>query len=251
MRSGTGSMTTCLAFSEDETLLASGHLDGAIYLWELAAGLELDVKMAHDGAVGGLGFPPGDAVLISGGADSAIKFWDMNAAKNRDARRTMRRQPDAVLCLALAKMGQLVVTGHTNRSLRVHDTRDQRLVATIHGHKAPLAMLAVSADGMLVASGARDGAVHVHHLDSRELLTQYREHTRAIAGLAFFPGGQRIATVAMDSTVVVHDTADPENPLVLTGSPDEAFASVAVSADGLRLIGATMEGRFRVWLLQP
>jgi eukaryotic-like serine/threonine-protein kinase len=250
MRSGTGSMTTCLAFSDDETLLASGHLDGAIYLWELASGLELDVKLGHDGAVGGLAFPPGDAVLISGGADAAIKFWDLDAAKNRDARRTMRRQPDAVLCLALAKMGQVVVTGHSNRSLRVHDTRDQRLVATIHGHKAPLAVLVVSADGTLVASGGRDGTVHVHHLDSRELLAQYREHTRAIAGLAFFPGGQRVASVAMDNTVVVHDTADPENPLVLAGASDEAFASVAVNADGRRLIAATMEGRFRIWLLQ-
>jgi eukaryotic-like serine/threonine-protein kinase len=250
MRSGHGSLTTSLAFSDDGALLASGHLDGAIYLWEIATGLELDVRMAHDGAVGGLGIPPGGRTLISGGADATLKFWDLEAARKGDARSELRRQPDAVLCLALAGQGRQVVTGHESRSLRVHDTSDHRLVATFHGHRAPLSALAISPAGDLVASGARDGFIRVHHLATRGERGFHHEHTRAVASMAFFPGGQRLASVAMDGSVVVWDMNEPELPVTLTGSPDESFSSICATRDGRRLLCASTEGRIRVWLCQ-
>ncbi|MBI4917277.1 MAG: serine/threonine protein kinase [Acidobacteria bacterium] len=248
LRTGTGSTTTTLALSADGTLLASGHLDGAIYLWEVATGLELDARLSHEGPVGGLAFPPGDAVLVSGGADATVKYWDLAAARARDARRELRRQPDAVTCLTLAKTGRVAITGHVNKSLRVHDTADHRLVATLHGHRAPLSALAVSPAGDLVASGARDGAVRVHHVDSRDVRDAHQEHTRAVAGLAFFPDGRRVASVAMDSNVVIADLAEPDLFYALTGAADEAFAAVWVSGDGRRMICAGADGRFHVWL---
>jgi len=250
LRTGHGAMTTCLTFSEDGSLLASGHLDGAVYLWEVASGLELDVRLGHDGAVGGIGMPPGDAAVITGGADATLKFWELPALRKGDARRVLRRQPDAVNCLVLAGSGRSVVTGHTNRSLRVHETSgEHRLVATIHGHRAPLAVVAVSPSGDLVASGARDGAVRVHHLPTREPRGFHQEHVRTVAGLAFLPDGRRLASVAMDSTVVVWDPLDPELPVVLTGKIDESFAAVCVTQDGHKVIATCADGRFRVWLL--
>jgi serine/threonine protein kinase/WD40 repeat protein len=248
MRTGHGSLTTCLTFSGDGSLLASGHLDGAIYLWEVATGLELDVRLGHEGAVGGLAFPPGDGTLISAGADATIKFWDLPALRSGDARRTMRRQPDAVTCLGLADGGKLVVTGHAGRTLRAHEIASQKLVATLHGHHATPSALAVSPSGNLVASGARDGAVLVHHLETREQRGGHHEHSRSVAGLAFFPDGQRVASVAMNNTVVVWDLNQPELPITLSGPAGESFAGVCVTGDGRRLICASADGRFRVWL---
>ncbi len=248
MRTGHGALTTCLAFSEDGTLLASGHLDGAIYLWEVSSGLELDVRLAHDGAVGGVAFPPGGEVLVSGGADDTVKFWELPALRRGDARRTLRRQPDAVTCLALAGMGRLVVTGHAGRGIRMHEIASQRLVATLHAHQAVPSALATPPTGDLLASGARDGAVRVHDVETREERGSHRAHGRAVTGLAFFPGGRRLASVAMDGAVVIWDGGEPELPTTLSGSAGESFAGVAVTSDGRRVIGASADGRFRVWL---
>jgi WD40 repeat protein len=248
LRTGHGSLTTCLAFSEDGSLLASGHLDGAIYLWDVAAGLELDVRMSHDGGVGGLAFPPGGATLVSAGADATIKFWELPALRAGDARRTMRRQPDAITCLTLAGMGRLVVTGHAGRTLRVHEIESQRLAATLHGHHAVPSALAAPPMGDVVASGARDGTVRVHHVDTREQRGSHQEHTRSVAALAFFPVGQRVASVATDNTVVIWDLDAPELPVTLTGPAGESYSGVCVTRDGRRLICASADGRFRVWL---
>jgi WD40 repeat protein len=248
MRTGHGSLTTCLAFSEDGSLLASGHLDGAIYLWEVATGLELDVKLGHDGAVGGVAFPPGGATLISAGADSTVKFWELPALRAGDARRTLRRQPDAVTCMTLAGMGALVVTGHVGRTIRVHEIASQRLAATLHGHRAAPNAIASSPMGDLVASGARDGGVRIHHVESREQRGFHQEHGRPVAAVAFFPNGQRVASVATDSVVVIWDLNAPELPITLMGPSGESFSGVCVTRDGRRVIAASADGRFRVWL---
>ena len=248
LRTGHGSLTTCLAFSEDGALLASGHLDGAIYLWEVATGLELNVRLGHDGPVGGLAFPPGGTTLISGGGDATLKFWDLQALQAGDARRTLRRQPDAVTCLTLAGMGRLVVTGHVGRSIRVHEIATNRLVATLHGHRAAPSALASPSMGDVVASGARDGTVRVHHVETHEQRGSHQEHRRSVTGVAFFPGGQRLASVAMDNTVVIWDLNEPERPVTLSGPAGESFAAVCVTTDGRRLICANADGRFRAWL---
>ena len=185
---GHGALTTCLACSADGALLASGHFDGAIYLWEVASGLELDVRLRHDGPVGGVAFPPGGATLISAGADATLKFWDLPALRTGDARRELRRQPDAITCMALARQGKLVVTGHVNRTLRAHDIATHKLVATFHGHRSPLGALAVPPAGDLVASGGRDGWVRIHELGTRAQIGLHQEHGRGVADLLFLPG---------------------------------------------------------------
>jgi serine/threonine-protein kinase len=249
LRTGHGALTTCLACSADGSLLASGHLDGAIYLWEMASGLELDVKLGHDGAVGGIAFPPGRTTLVSAGADATLKFWDLDALRRGDARRELRRQPEAITCMALAQQGKLVVTGHVNRTLRAHDIATHRLVATFHGHRAPPAVLAVSPAGDLVASGGRDGWVRVHALDTKAQLGMHQEHGRGVADLLFLPGGRKVASVAMDNVAVVWSLDDPELPLTILGGDGECFTSLALTRDGRRLICATAEGRFRAWVI--
>lgn len=249
LRTGHGALTTSLACSPDGAILASGHLDGAIYLWEVATGLELDVRLGHEGAVGGLAFPPGGLNLVSAGADATLKFWDLPALLAGDARRELRRQPDAVTCLALAKHGRLVITGHTNRTLRAHDSANRRLAATFHGHRAPPSALAVSAAGDLLASGARDGWVRIHDIDTRTQLASHQEHGRAVADLLFLPGSRSVASVAVDNAVVIWDMEDPGLPQALAGAAEESFTSLCLADKGRRLVCATAEGFFRVWLV--
>jgi serine/threonine protein kinase len=251
LRTGHGSVTTALAFSEDGSLLASGHLDGAVYLWEVATGLELDVRPSHEGAIGGLAMPPGGTVLITAGSDATLKFWELPALQHGDLRRTLRRQPEAATCLCLGSGGRQVVTGHTNRTVRVHDTESFRLVATFHGHRAPVSAVASSDDGNLLAVGARDGALRVFDLASREEVGAHREHSRAVTSALFLPGACRVASVAMDSVVVVWDATEPEAPLLLQGSDDATFASLAFARTRSRLIAARADGYFQVWAVNP
>lgn len=143
---------------------------------------------------------------------------------------------------------RLAGTARLGSPPRVHDTSDCRLVATLHGHRTPVAT--VAARGSLVASGGRDGAVRVHHLDTRELVGGHHEHGRAVTEVIVLPDGHRLASVAGDGAVVVWDHRQPAHPVTLPGASGEGVISLAASGDGSFLLTATATGRFHLFSAQ-
>jgi WD40 repeat protein len=76
-----GAFRTPLAFSPDGKALARGTADGAVELWEAAAGKKADSRAAHKGAVASLCFSPDGKRLASGGADRTVRVWDVAGGK--------------------------------------------------------------------------------------------------------------------------------------------------------------------------
>lgn len=86
-----------LEFSADGTLLASGHDDGSVRLWNARTGAQLRRLVGHEGRVTSLVFGADGAVLVSGGLDGMAVVWDVAALRT-----TGGRQEVAVLWEALA-----------------------------------------------------------------------------------------------------------------------------------------------------
>jgi WD40 repeat protein len=236
-----------MTFSRDGTFFASGHLDGAIYVWQFESGLELEVALRHEGAVAGLGFTPDAATLTSGGMDSCLKLWEVPAALAGEARRMLRHQPAPVTCLAVDAAGRFVATGHQNRAIRVHDLESGRLQATLHGHKQAPSTLLVAAGGDVIASGSRDGSIRIFRLDSRQQTAVLTSHTRSVGSLAFFPDGHWLASVALDNALVIWDVTSGVELTTLTGTVGESFVSVCVVDQGQTLLCGLADGRIKVW----
>jgi WD40 repeat protein len=246
---------TTLAFSSDGAYLASGHVDGVIHVWDLESGHELKARLGHDGAVGAVAFSPDGTVIASGGADATVKLWDVNALRAGEARRRFFRQPAPVTCLAHLGEGRFLVTGHTNRVLRIQDSSTGRPKATLRGHDAPPSSLAVSPDGSLLASGARDGGILVFNVEealkvdvpTEGRALRHESRNRSISSLAFFPDNEVLAGVAMDETLSLWSVGSGI-PETLAGNPGERFASVAVFAQGQQLACGLADGRVRLWI---
>lgn len=249
LRTGHDALVTCLAYTRTGELMASGHLDGSIYLWDTGSGLEHEVKVGHDESVTGLAFSPDGKILVSGSKDSTIKCWEMDAVLAGEARRLMRRQPAEVTALGVFPGGTHAITGHSNRSLRVHELETGRLSATVHGHRGAPRTLAITLDGSLVASGGVDGAVRIIDVNKKEVIREFEGHTRGVCALVFFPNGRQLASVAMESSVAIWDLDQEEQILGLQGRSDESFVSVALLDGGGRLACGLTDGRIRIWRL--
>jgi hypothetical protein len=246
-RTGHEGLVTTLAMSADSALLASGHLDGAIHLWRLDTGEEVKAKLGHDSSVGALVFSPDGKTLASGGQDSALKLWELDALRLGEARRRLHRQPSGVSALVYAREGAVIVTGHTNRLLRVQDAVTGRLTSTLRGHAAGISCLTVSPDGNFIASGGQDGAVRIFDLQQRTQVAFLDGHKKAISSLDFFPDGEQLAAVAMENSIILWDLKKGTPSATLWGSQDELFSSVAILGRGHQIAGALSDGRFRVW----
>ncbi len=246
-RTGHEGLVTTLVMSSDGALVASGHLDGAIHVWSLDTGEEMKVKLGHDAAVGALAFSPDGKTLASGGQDSALKLWEVEALRLGEARRRIHRQPSGISSLVYAREGAVIVTGHTNRLMRVQDAASGRLTSTLRGHEAGVSCLATSPEGNVIASGGQDRTVRLFDLEQRAQVGLLDGHKRAISSMDFFPDGEHMVTVAMENSLILWDLQKKRPSATLWGTQEEAFAGVAVLGQGRQIACALSDGRIRIW----
>src|SRR5258708_24661404 len=72
---------TCLAFSKDGKLLATGAKDGVAIIWDVKATKELFSMPAHKDMVTSVAISPDGKVLATSGHDSIILLWDTSTGK--------------------------------------------------------------------------------------------------------------------------------------------------------------------------
>jgi len=247
-RTGHDARALSLAFSADGALLASGHVDGSIHLWDVARGEEVKVRLRHEEEmVSSIAFSPDGRTLATGGVESTLKLWDVTAALRGEARRELLRQPAAVTALAFVADGRLLVTGHANRILRVMDTSTRRLTATLRGPEAPINLLCGSPDGSRLAVGSQDRTVRVYDVTTQAQIALSTPHKKPPSALCFFADGNHLASVGLENTVQLWDLQAAAPVASLWGPAADSFAGIALFGDGDHIAVALQDGRIRVW----
>jgi tRNA A-37 threonylcarbamoyl transferase component Bud32 len=246
-RAGHEALVTSLAFSPDGAFLASGHVDGNIHLWSLDTGEEISVRVRHEASIGELAFSPDGEVLASCGLDNTVKLWDLESLRRGAAERRLIRQPAGVTSLLFTTDGAQLITGLTNRVLRVHDARTGRLSTTLRGHGAAVTTCINSPDGNQIATGARDCVIRIFDLNRREEVIALQGHKKAIASLSYFPDGKEIASVAMDNSLIIWDLITGTPRTTLFGGASESFTGVVVTGEEPLIVAALGDGSLRIW----
>lgn len=111
----------CLAFSPDGELLATGHYDGIIRLWEVESG-ELLREISTDGVIEALAFSPLGGVLATGSSyqDYSIRLWDVQSGS---LLRTLEGHTRGVDNLEFSPNGQLLASAAYDGTLRLWGIR--------------------------------------------------------------------------------------------------------------------------------
>jgi WD40 repeat protein len=73
-----GSDATCLTFSPDDSLLATGHGDSIIRLWDVQTGRLRAELVGHERVVRDVAFSPDGHTLLSSADDGAIRLWSVD-----------------------------------------------------------------------------------------------------------------------------------------------------------------------------
>jgi WD40 repeat protein len=229
------SWVTAFAFSPDGKLLASGHDDGQIRLWNLPS-LSLAGTFAdHDDAISALSFSADGRQLTSTADDHRLRVWDV---RSKDMIREWRGHRDRVPALAWHPTGQFLITVGWDTTARVWEPNKDQASMLLNAHSDQVNAVAFSPNGGLLACADSDFTIHVWE-DPRHAKQKFvlNGHTDEIRALAFNAAGTRLATAGADRVVHIWDVTAGK---LVAGPNPSARDIVAVAGPTLFSTGGSL-----------
>jgi WD40 repeat protein len=230
---------SAVAYHPGGRLVATGHDDGAVRYWDVAARRLRYERRLHHQPISALAFSADGACLAAAAEDRTIGLLD---AAHGQVLASLAGHTDRIPALAFHPAGRHLVSAGWDGTARVWDVRTGQAAGVLTGHADQVVGLAFSPDGRLLACGDAARSIHVWHFAGRKILHVLSE-TEA-EQLAFSADGQRLAAGGSSRVIRIWD---PLCGTAFTGAaaPASTRMSIALSPDGGRL--AAGGGAVRLW----
>jgi len=159
-----GTAGTCVAFSPDGQLLASGsQFQGEVRMVRMSDGSLLRTISGHRDPVYALAFSPDGEVLASG-AGWEVRLWRVADGALLS---TLKGHEGSIHTVAFSPDGAVLASGSRDNTVRLWRVADGKLVGRLTGHALEVNGVAFSPDGATLASGSGDGTVRLWRVQSR------------------------------------------------------------------------------------
>ena len=165
---------TC--FTKDGKRLVSGGRDKAMKIIDLEHGRFIDdINNPIEMVLSLARHPEMDTVVYGGDLGTAFIYKISDNQKRTAARRDtnlvrkLERQAGSVHAVAYSKDGKRIAAGGADASVRIHDSKSGKTVATLKGHAGAVFDIAFHPDGADVATCGQDGKVRVYEAATGKL----------------------------------------------------------------------------------
>jgi WD40 repeat protein len=241
-----------VAFSADDTALATGSHDGTVRLFNRygTAWREGRALKGHARQVYAVAFAPDGKTLASAGgffpegAPGEIKLWDVTTGLER---RSLQGHTSFVNGLAFSPDGRTLASASADKTVILWDVATGQRVATLEGGVNGLHSVAFAPDGKMLAAGGAANAVALWKWDGGLWRSHapLLGHTDLVWPVAFSPDGKQLASGSWDRTVRLWDPATGQE-LAALAHTDQVW-SVAFAPDGKTLAAGSTNGTVRLW----
>jgi WD40 repeat protein/3',5'-cyclic AMP phosphodiesterase CpdA len=232
-----------LAISRDGTVLASGHGDGTVCLWDSWGRRLLRILAGHDGRVWSVALSPDGRTLASSGDDDTVRLWDTETG-TEEAR--LAGHDGRVFCVAFSPDGRTLASGGDDDTVRLWDIATATVRARLVGHRGRVWSVAFSPDGRTLASGGADPKAKVVLWNTADGSQRLRfGGPGRVFCVAFSPDGRTLAS-ADDDAIQLRDAADGNEQAKLVGHRGRVWCA-AFSPDGRTLASAGDDEVIRLW----
>jgi len=279
-----GSDVNAVAFSRDDSFLASGGGDRTVRLWEVGT-QQLLHTMEHGEWVNDVAFAPSGQAVASVARDGSIKIWSVETGELHGA---IQAHPKNATSLTFSPDGARVVSGGDEGAVRVFNLREKKMEGwfqahtgwvwhvaftslgdrllsaggdhlarvwrlgskdkpiVLEGHKEEVLYASFSPDDRFVATSAKDGTVSFWESESGRAIYSFQAHEGAVNAVNFSPDGVHLGTAGADKTVRIWQAESGQLVREVIGGYDYIAESV-FSHDGTRMASCGGDGAVKMW----
>ncbi|GMI88807.1 LATERAL ROOT STIMULATOR 1 [Hibiscus trionum] len=212
---------TCLAAAEKNTnVVASGGLGGEVFIWDIEAAVTTLSKSSdemEDGCSNGIN---GSANSLT---TSSLQKVSSNSNTSANTTRchgyvpiTAKGHKESVYALAMNASGTVLVSGGTEKVVRVWDPRTGSKTMKLRGHIDNTRALLLDSTGRYCLSGSSDSMIRLWDLGQQRCVHSYAVHTDSVWALASTPTFSHVYSGGRDFSLYLTDLTTRESILLCT-----------------------------------
>jgi U3 small nucleolar RNA-associated protein 13 len=206
----------------------------------------------------------GKTLLASGSKDNTVRVWlPLEESTGGKCLAVGTGHVGAVSAVAFArKSGNFIVTGGSDKLLKVWDISSLSLetsenkkaaplqaVAAVAAHMKDINAVAVAPNDSVVASASQDRTVKIWQLPSLVPVLTLKGHKRGVWSVAFSPVDKAVATASGDKTIKLWSLADGACLRTFEGHVASVLR-VDFLSSGTQLLSAGGDGLMKLWNLR-
>ncbi|XP_068659553.1 uncharacterized protein [Aristolochia californica] len=213
---------TCLAAAEkNSNVVASGGLGGEVFIWDIEAALLPIAKsseLVEDESSNGIVASGNSALPITSlrpiSSNSSISVHTVQSHGYSPV--AAKGHKDSVYALAMNESGILLVSGGTEKVVRVWDPRTGSKNMKLRGHTDNIRALLLDSTGRYCLSGSSDSMIRLWDLGQQRCIHSYAVHTDSVWTLASTPSFSHVYSGGRDLSLYLTDLATRESVLLCT-----------------------------------
>lgn len=212
---------TCLAAAEKNgNIVASGGLGGEVFIWDIEAAVA-PVSKSNDSteeeASNGINSAGNNLPITSLRTISSSSNVNLHSTSNHGYVPTAAKgHKESVYALAMNDGGTILVSGGTEKVVRVWDPRSGSKTMKLRGHTDNVRALLLDSTGRYCLSGSSDSMIRLWDLGQQRCVHSYAVHTDSVWALASTSTFSHVYSGGRDQSLYLTDLSTRESILLCT-----------------------------------
>lgn len=235
--------------------LISASSDTTVKVWNAHKGFCMSTLRTHKDYVKCLAYAKDKEQVASAGLDRAIFLWDVNtltaltASNNTVTTSSLTGNKDSIYSLAMNTSGTVIVSGSTEKVLRVWDPRSCQKLMKLKGHSDNVRALVVSRDGSQCLSASSDGAIRLWSIGQQRCVATIRVHDEGVWALQANETFTTVYSGGRDKRVMMTDIRNPDARSVICEESAPILKMTLTPPDYNSIWVATTDSCIKNWSL--
>ncbi len=202
-----------VSFSPDGKLLASASYDRTIKIWQLENKVCIYTLKGYHDKIGAVTFNASGSLLATAG-EGAIDVWDVEKGI---CLYTLEEEghKGRVKSVAFSPDSQYLVSGSTDRTIKIWDLHKRWCIRNFTGHGASVVSVSLSSDGEKIISSACERTIRIWDINENNHSQELTGHKNWVWSATFSLDNQLIASASQDESIIIWDANTNKKLVVL------------------------------------